>query len=545
MEKGDMREILASSRRWAARAAVWAPVCALAVLGAAGCDDSCAFYLTCPPPPPGPTSGAGGTGGQDTAGGGGAGGGLDCPVDPADGLVSEECGVWVSDSMENDKNPGTQVAPVRTIAAGMALAQGGPMRVYLCGEMYAEAVALFSGVSLFGGFDCQHDWRYLGAPKRALIAPGAAGVVPLTILEGGTFSLVRDINVTSADATEPGGSSIAVFALGGSKVDIQRAEITAGNGADGAKGDDGNHGAPPAAIGLKGQDGADGCSMDVGLGGAAVLITCEDDSTSKGGQGGNGGEGAANDGGDGKEPPNPNPLDYGVGGKGENAISGSACTPGIGGAQGANGAEGSGGVGRGRLTKDGYLGDSGADGGHGLAGQGGGGGGASIGKDACGVAPHGGAGGGSGGTGGCGGRPGKGGQAGGSSIAVASLSRNVLLAEVRLIAGNGGNGGDGGAGQPGGQGGIPGIGGSGLSAQDPVKSGCAGGVGGYGGNGGNGGGGHGGYAVAWACTFDNCPKLGEIEFTFGTPGLGGEGGNKMSGIGRGKDGIDYAAALDP
>ena len=198
--------ILTTPIRGATVAGLWASWGVLVMLGATGCQYSCADDFTCPV-----WGGAGGTGGQEATGGGGAGGGLVCPDDPADveERIPEECGVWVSASMGDDSNAGTPGAPVKTIAAGIGLAQAATLRVYVCGETYPEAVSLYSGISLFGGFDCQNDWRYLGAMKRATIEPGTAGTVPLTLLEGDTPSTIRDVNITAADATDPGGSSIS------------------------------------------------------------------------------------------------------------------------------------------------------------------------------------------------------------------------------------------------------------------------------------------------------------------------------------------------
>lgn len=92
---------------------------------------------------------------------GDAGGERACPTDPLDGAVMESCGIWVSSSLGDDANPGTQERPLRTLAAGLALAGAGLHdgrggRLYLCGEIYKEIVTLAPGVSLFGGFDCAH-----------------------------------------------------------------------------------------------------------------------------------------------------------------------------------------------------------------------------------------------------------------------------------------------------------------------------------------------------------------------------------------------------
>src|SRR5262245_57458243 len=102
-----------------------------AALSAAGCDWSCAGDFTCELEGPA------------------------CPQDPAEGYVPEACGVWVSASLGHDVGPGTQAAPVRTLAKAMELASGkGPKRVYACGEEYMESVELPAGIALFGGFDC-------------------------------------------------------------------------------------------------------------------------------------------------------------------------------------------------------------------------------------------------------------------------------------------------------------------------------------------------------------------------------------------------------
>lgn len=512
--------VLSRPVEWAAFVVLWLTLLTALGAGTTSCSYTCTDNYTCE---------------IASTGGGGTGGESPCPEDPRDGQVAPECGVWVSASFGDDANPGTQAAPVKTITAGVVLAQQDTMRVYVCGETFNEAVFLVSGISLFGGFDCQNDWRYLGTEKRALIQPDTAGAVPLTLLEGDRMSSVRDVNVTAPDAVDPGGSSIGMFALAGSRVDIRRAHITAGNGADGANGEDGNHGAAPAKPGLNGNKGADACSMAVGLGGAAVQLVCEDGSTSHGGQGGNGGEGAANDGGDGMPAPNMNNVGYGAGGKGESLAPNSACIGGVNGAQGGNGLEGTGAVLPGKLTKSGFVGAPGLDGGQGFPGQGGGGGGASIGKPACGGV-NGGAGGGSGGTGGCGGRGGKGGQGGGASIGVVSMSTEVYIYETRITTGDGGDGGNGGTAQAGGQGGLPGIGGAGLSAPDPVKKGCTGGAGGYGGDGGNGGGGRGGHSVFYAYTPGCQPNGAYPDYVVGVPGQGGFGGNQASVFGKGEKG---------
>lgn len=507
---------------------VWILLFLVAVAGivSTGCSHSCADIFMCE------TGGAGGAAGAGASGG--AGGGDGCPADPADGEVSPECGVWASALLGDDDNPGTPALPVRTIGKAIELAElargtGSASRIYACGgdgagEIYVEAVTLPAGVSLFGGFTCAQGWRYVGKKRRAVLAPMQPDTVALTLLEGDTEeaeSLITDVQAEAEDAITPGGSSIAAFALHGARATFRRARFVARDGADAEDAPPASHDGTAAEQGPAGNDGADACTMDPGNGGASLQVECEADFKTASGAGGDGGEGVAGNGTDGDVPPAPNPLGYGAGGKAEDPLAGTSCTPGFGGAAGAPGPHGAPSLSNGRLTPQGYIGAAGNDGGNGMPGQGGGGGGGSIGSAVCGGMPHGGAGGGSGGVGGCGGLGGKGGQAGGSSIGIAVLQARVTFIDTWAITGKGGNGGKGGAGQQGGQGGLPGLGGLGFGGV--LKGACAGGAGGQGGRGGDGAGGHGGHSIAvGALLAADISTLVQVE-SLGAVGLGGAG----------------------
>lgn len=531
-------------KRWAALVAALGAI----LVGALGCDNDCASVFRCPSidnTSSATSSGTGASGGASgSAGSAGTGGGYACPEDPSDGEVREECGIWVSATRGDDMNPGTQAAPVKTIATAIALTMGPLKRIYACGEEYAERVALPAGVSLFGGFSgCSGAgaWTYQENAARAMIS-GPPDVPALWLLEGDYkhTSLIAEVVIKSPDAKEPGGSSIAVFAPELSRAEFRRCDIQAGKGADGTDGDPGNHNALPAQSGLVGMDGSDACLMDPGKGGVAPFFQCEDGTQTIGGKGGSGGEMLAEGGEDGFPAPNMNPQGYGAGGKGEDPAQGTACTGGINGAQGQKGEDGLGGPGdlkhMGQITLDGhYIGVAGTDGTPGAPGQGGGGGGGSRGKLAvCGAAPPGGAGGGSGGTGGCGGRPGRGGQAGGSSFGIAARGVGLTVAvTVRIVTGNGGKGGNGGKLQKGGSGAFPGKGGMSFGGAGGIKGGCTGGAGGLGGNGGNGGGGRGGHSIAIAAT----EGAGVVDFiAMKILGEAGPGGDSDSAAGKGAPG---------
>ena len=494
-----------------------------------GCSHSCADIFMCE------TGGAGGTAGAGASGG--AGGSDGCPEDPADGEVSPECGVWASALLGDDDNPGTPALPVRTIgkAAELAKGMGSATRIYACGgdgagEIYVEAVTLPAGLSLFGGFACAKGWHFVGKERRAVLAPMQPDTVALTLLEGDTEeaeSLITDVQAEAEDAITPGGSSIAAFALHGARATFRRARFVAGDGADGEHGAPASHDGTAAKQGPAGNDGADACTMDPGSGGASLQVECVPGVKTASGAGGDGGDGVAASGANGEVPPDPNPLGYGAGGKAEDPLAGTSCTPGFGGAAGAPGAPGTASLSNGRLTPQGFIGTAGSDGGLGQPGQGGGGGGGSIGNSVCGGMPHGGAGGGSGGVGGCGGLGGKGGQAGGSSIGVAVLQARVTFIDSWVSTGNGGNGGNGGAGQQGGQGGLPGLGGLGFGGV--LKGACVGGGGGQGGRGGDGAGGRGGHSLGIAALWATDIKtLVKVESP-GAGGIGGVGGNPGQG----------------
>lgn len=461
-----------------------------------GCDDGCEATLTCTDTTTSTTSSA-----------------PTCAADPVDGDVTPDCGIWVSATLGDDANPGTQDAPVKTLQRGVDLA-GPSGNVYACAETYFEPVEIPAGVSLSGGWFCQDGWRLADKPdQRAAVAP-VHDVVPITLTAGDGVSILSDLVARAADAQTAGGSSIALWAGDGSAAEIRRSLLEAGDGAKGTAGEHG--GVQPAAAGAAGLPGAGACTATIGLGGLAPVTMCDGVPTS-GGVGGDGSDAFAHSGGDGLPA-----LGGGTGGNGEDLSP--ACMPGLAGSDGPDGVDGAGGLAGGTLTSGAFVGVDGLEGKPGSRAQGGGGGGASFGGPGCGPFPKGGAGGGSGGAGGCGGKAGRGGGGGGASIALASRSANIVLEDVRLVAKKGGVGGNGGAGQAGGAGGLPGDGGSKYAGQPPVHAGCAGGFGGRGGLGGNGGGGAGGPSAGIAHLFGAAPAQKDVTIEIGAGGEGGLGG---------------------
>jgi len=505
-----------------------AVIMAAALAGAPGCGDD---------------SGETSTGGGGSGGSGGAGGGSPCDEDPANGPVPPECGVWVSASLGDDANPGTQDAPLKTLVKAVEQAGGGLGHVYACAETWTEPLIVGENVGIHGGFDCANGWAYLGtdSPSMLVVPPDE---IALETVDNGNGILVRvsDFYLETPDAVTPGATAMTVFVRPNTHLHLDRCEVFAGRGADGA---DALAEELPAPAGPPGKGGSDACSAAVTKGGVSPVAACEGESSS-GGVGGDGALMTAADGGDG-EPASAAPAD-GAGGLGQKAAQ--ACTNGANGASGADGAFGVGGgqefVGNwgGRLTPEGYLGLYGEDGKPGLPGQGGGGGGATLGSTAvCGPATPGGAAGGSGGAGGCGGKGGKGGQPGGTSVAVAVLGF-VSSMDCSYTGSDGGKGGNGAPGQAGGTGGAGAPGGAGAGG---ILPGCAGGAGGPGGSGGRGGGGLGGgaFAVAIVPGVTEAWELYDTTYKNGEPGMGGTG-NPVTGEGNGRIGsVGAVGAFDP
>ncbi|WP_437711864.1 PGRS family protein [Sorangium sp. So ce448] len=517
----------------------WGAGCAALLLSSAGCEsfwshiaDDCERMLTCAHFLPD------GDGGSTPS---------SCVPSAAGDEIADTCGVFVSTGGD-DENAGAKSAPVKTLAAALALAeQSRTRRVYACAETFEEAVEVKSGVTLFGGLDCANGWTWIGEEKKTIVAPGVEAI-PLKLVRGDGTVRIEDVSAHATDAQAAGGSSIAVL-VDGATVELARCELIAGNGANGADGED----APSEAAmqGPRGEDGANACSdLDASgapdetlAGGAQVESACGVDALSIGGEGG-GGKVSNGGGGDagqiGIE---------GQGGAGEPASATSMWNCGAipndpnkgGGSAGSNGTagpHGAGASGLGALSATGYTGVLGGDGTPGTPGQGGGGGGGAKGGLICGGGATGaGASGGSGGAGGCGGLPGKGGRSGGASIALASIDASVTLIDCTLTAGRAGNGGKGGNLQPGGAGGVGGLGGMGVGGS---KNACDGGRGGQGGNGGPGGGGLGGPSLAVAFRGEPVKQEGTTMLTPGTPGAGGLGGSNNVASNAGAEGVTAA-----
>ncbi|WP_437304402.1 hypothetical protein [Sorangium sp. So ce388] len=487
-----------------------------------------------------------------------------CDDDPTVSRLQDGCGLFVSESLGDDANPGTRAEPLKTLRKALELVEAGgqPRHVYACAETFDESI-WFYDTSIWGGFDCKNGWQYLGADAKTVIAPQQP--VREVVTFGGRAITLANLRIVAPDGNEvdrteacsngivavrdeaelklvasevitgrgarPGGNSIGIYLTAGSEIEVIDSLIATGDGADGEAGAPAEDAA--AADGRSGYPGADACTIDDAAATPAVTTEC-DDGTSVSGQGGPGAPEQGYSAGPGEPLPDPNPTGAGAGGVGQQGST--ACTEGQRGLDGAAGVHGQGARLPGVVGWVRTLG-KGRDGTLGRPGQGGGGGGGSRGgATACGAGPVRGAFGGSGGSGGCGGKQGTGGFAGGASIGIVTRGSKVTVRGSTLQTGRGGRGGAGGAGSPEGKGAPGGEGGRGVPGALP---GCRGGDGGNGGPGGGGGGGLGGHSagIAYLETAEVTRENVQATFRVGTAGKGGSGGDPDTTESKGDDGV--------
>jgi hypothetical protein len=464
-----------------------------------------------------------------------------CVLDEAYGVFVATLGNGGSDTVGD----GTRGRPYASIGRALASLAGTPLtsfagkaRVYVCNGIYAEAVALSSPTSLYGGLACPRDdagvaqWSYVDAQAQVMAPRNAIGLVVSG--DAGPVS-VEDLAVTAPDAVGQddagnGLSSIAVF-VNGASVTFRRCTFVAGSA------NNGKDGTTRANYPANEATAPDGGANDGGAGGAGGSIVCTDGTSSMGGAGGSTNPGPPEgDGGTGASSPvaAASAIRNGAGGSGDDGVNG--CRDGGVGADGVPGDSGLPVGSVGALSSRGWTPSAASMGANGAPGQGGGGGGASALAVLGTVLPY--LGGTGGGAGGCGGAGGTGGTGGGASIALACIGSSVTLQACSLRTATAGNGGNGGAGELGQGGGVGG----------PVKrlsGSCGGGVGGNGAGGGGGAGGTGGISVC--IVYRGTLPDGSFTCTAGIAGAPGSGGRGESGganaLGPGQPGLPGPAGF--
>ncbi len=435
---------------------------------------------------------------------------------------------------------GSMALPFATI--GNALANlGGKSRVLVCNGVYSEAVSIDAAhsASLYGGLSCAAAasagagglvWRYEGGVAE--VRPAAAARAALTISGAPGPLAIEDMGFESPstqaqDSSGAGASSIAAW-ISSSVVSFSRVVVTAddaGNGADGTTLVNYDPGAPTAPAPVNSVD--------------ALSQTCPPGAMSPPADSTAGGQGAIGGpmGLPGSAYPAPvatAPRD-GLGGLGDQDQE-TYAEPGHDGADGFARNAGMRPSSLGTLSSTGWSPTSGEDGAAGTPGQGGGGGGRTLLSGSTTVYHFGGG----GGTGGCGGGGGSGGKGGGASVALFSVSSNVMLTACQLVSNQAGKGGNGGLGAPGQAGSVGRV----------VDYSGSGGMGGNGAGGSGGAGGTGGVSAgimyrgseptrdaATIISLGHGLGLGAA----GDRGYAGEGGGNASGLGVG--GLDGAVGL--
>jgi len=409
----------------------------------------------------------------------------------------------------DDRSQGGRDFPFATIRRALEeAARSQREAVYVAGGTYSESITLFSGVSIYGGYNGE-TWVRNVAEYPTVIEGGTTAIRG----SGVTNVTLDGLDVYSADATASGESSTGISLSQSSFITVSANDIYAGNGAPGADGRNGQNGAA-GRNGSKGGDAGDGTR---GLGGRDSFIAVNEPRA-----GGHGGAGIFGVFADGNRGENGQPRPGGTesefrGGGGAGGGPGQSGFRGEDGLPGSRGADGEGGAGFGSVADGAYvvaMGGFAVGGSSGGGGGGGGGGGVNTP-----IIPLIAGGGGGGGQGGRPGLPGTTGQGGGASIGI--LLTNGTEAEIVnnfVSTGNGGNGGVGGIGGNGGNGGLGGAGGGRGAFQGGGGKGGSGGHGGAGGDGGSGGGGPTIGIVEDAQS--NWSGLGNV-FELGEPGVGG------------------------
>jgi hypothetical protein len=426
------------------------------------------------------------------------------PTPPVVGGVAPD-GIFVSASKGIEGADGAKTRPVKTIAAGLALASAKRLPLIVCPDTYAEAVTLVDGITMFGYFDCTDLTTWRRVEHRSVILSPTSPAVIATSLSSSTR--VEGFDVQAPDfvgsaAEGPAASSFGMIVKGTTALELGEVSIRAGNGQDGRDGVEPSAGPVESANNVGGPAPVQAecenkppilmCSSFV-----AVVIDGRDGAKSScgGGAGGKGGDGpvvrnsayaaivssvAATG------APATASATTAAGG----APAGLGANSGTGGSAGAFGPNGANGAWS--LTADAFVPGDGTAGSAGLPGQGGGGGAgttvlwnplsypapAPFPSNSLPAGVWYGAAGAGGGAGGCGGLPGTPGTGGGASVGLLVVDSVVAFGgSSRIASAKGGRGGKGTLGTLGTSGGAGGAGGSsGMTIR-----GAAGGKGGDGG----------------------------------------------------------------
>ncbi|NIP82558.1 MAG: hypothetical protein GWM90_26405, partial [Gemmatimonadetes bacterium] len=184
-------------------------------------------------------------------------------------VSGERAEFFVDEAVGSDDHAGTRSAPFATIQHGIdAAASSGVADVFVAGGSYVETLSLATGVAVYGGYD-PATWMRDPDLFRTDVFGGKTAIVA----DGVEEAVLDGVRVWSADATEPGESSVGIRLTDSRAVAITGNVITAGRGGAGT-GSANQPAAPNGEPGVTGFEG--GVRITIPPGGA-------------GGQGGAGG----------------------------------------------------------------------------------------------------------------------------------------------------------------------------------------------------------------------------------------------------------------
>nr|MBA3818892.1 hypothetical protein [Deltaproteobacteria bacterium] len=172
------------------------------------------------------------------------------------GIDQVPCGGIYVAKTGNDTAAGTQLAPVKTIGAGIAKAGAAQLpSVFVKYGVYEEQITMSPGITVIGGFD--DAWARNPATDTEI--HGASPVVKFENLAVATA--LEGVIVKSADAVNAGESSFAITAVGSPMVELRDVTVLPGIGAAGADGATGS----TSSNGVIGSGGQPGCESSDGL----------------------------------------------------------------------------------------------------------------------------------------------------------------------------------------------------------------------------------------------------------------------------------------
>ncbi len=223
------------------------------------------------------------------------GGDADC-----DGVVDDSDEFIHVTTSGNDRNPGTLVAPLRTIQAGIERGRATGRDVLVARGVYTGGLDVVGGVSVFGGYRPDFRDRDLTLFPVMIEQRNAAPGAPVVTCRGITEpTRIEGFSIQATDAAAPGEGSTALFVDECTEtVVFDSFEVIAGRGADGVRGRDSSENLPdlgfsrladldgvPGGRGNRGTTGTVCFNIPPGAGGAKSCALANV-------SGGNGGPGA-------------------------------------------------------------------------------------------------------------------------------------------------------------------------------------------------------------------------------------------------------------